>query len=475
MFKNLNILRPILAVLIIFIPLYPKFPLATVSGTYVAIRLDDIVVSIAILFWLIYQLKNKFPIFRENISKLFIAYFIAITISTINAILIYQSEPTNILLFHLLRRFEYMSLFFIAIDAIKSKFDFKFVYLSLIVATIGINLYGFGQKYFDFPVISTMNEEFSKGTLLQMDHWTRISSTFAGHYDLAAFMSIVLLIILGVTITIKNHFLKLISIFFWLISFQIFTSTASRVSTFAFWGGAVFTLILLKKILWVFPVSLLMVYSVFFTSDLNQRLVATLPGIKQYIPKISINKPKPQEPTPTPTSTPIPSITPVVGIQKPQSNKPTPTPTPTIVRERPEPENYEIDPDAGVARSGEIRFNVEWPRAITAFSRNPILGSGLGSITLATDNDYLRLLGESGILGFLTFFVIFAHFAWQTYPIIRKKQKTNTDRVIIILFGSLIVMLANASLIDVFEASKIAYLFWIMMGVYYRALIISQK
>ena len=30
--------------------------------------------------------------------------------------------------------------------------------------------------------------------------------------------------------------------------------------------------------------------------------------------------------------------------------------------------------------------------------------------------------------------------------------------------------LVNATLIDVFEASKVAYLFWIMMGLYYQSL-----
>ena len=78
MFKNLkiNIFRPIIAVLILFIPLYPKFPLSSVSGTYVAIRFDDIIVALAILIWGIYQIIHRFPVFKIKITKLFIAYFI---------------------------------------------------------------------------------------------------------------------------------------------------------------------------------------------------------------------------------------------------------------------------------------------------------------------------------------------------------------------------------------------------------------
>jgi hypothetical protein len=74
MFKNLkklNIFRPIIAILIFFIPLYPKFPLTNVDGTYVAIRLDDVVVSLAILIWCIYQVINKFPVFKIKDTKNF--------------------------------------------------------------------------------------------------------------------------------------------------------------------------------------------------------------------------------------------------------------------------------------------------------------------------------------------------------------------------------------------------------------------
>lgn len=87
MFKNINIFKSILAILILFIPLYPKFPLFNVSDTYAVIRLDDIVIGLAVLSWLIYQIKNKFPVFKTKISLLFIAYFIAIIASFVTAFL----------------------------------------------------------------------------------------------------------------------------------------------------------------------------------------------------------------------------------------------------------------------------------------------------------------------------------------------------------------------------------------------------
>jgi len=464
MFKNINInfFRSILAVIIIFIPLYPKFPLLSIHGTYVAIRLDDIVIAIAALVWLIYQIKNHFPVLKLKITPLFLLYFMAIIISFINAWLIYQTDPINILLLHVFRRFEYMSLFFITVQSIKKQTDFTFLYAFFLVSTVLVTFYGFGQKYLKFPVISTMNAEFSKGQLIQMNIWTRISSTFAGHYDLAAFLSVALIIILGVSLITKNKIIKFSGFIVWLPAYYILTLTASRVSTFAFLGGAILVLLLLKKYLWIIPITGLVIFSILNSDDLNQRLLATIPALKNQF--LNSNT---QTATPTPTNIPTPTIIAIKPTSIP--GQIATKPTPTIVRHQGE-QYPTADADVGVARSGEIRFNAEWPRAINAWKKNIFVGSGLGSITLATDNDYLRCLGESGLLGFIAFGSIQIFFIIKTLPLILKKKSTTYDLQSKILLGGLLATLANAVFIDVFEASKTAYLFWIMMAVYYQSL-----
>ena len=458
MFKNFNINRILLALLIIFIPLYPKFPLFSVTGTYVAIRLDDIIIGLCLIFWLLNQIKNKFPVLKNKVLPIFLTYFIAIICSGIISYFCFQTTRLNILFLNIFRRFEYMSLFFIAIDAINSKKDYLVPYVSFIIALIGINIYGYGQKYLNFPVISTMNSEFSKGQLLQMNIWTRISSTFAGHYDLAAYLSVALVILASFTILSKKIIPKIFCTIVWISSFYILSLTASRISIFAFWGGITVTLLLIKKYLWIIPISVLMVFTIFNSKELSQRLSATLPTIK--IKKEVV-------PTPVPVV-----VAPIVETKPAKIIIPTPTivkkitPFPTVFHNKPIEEFPAPDLDAGVARSGEIRFNVEWPRAKNAFKKNPLTGTGLGSITLATDNDYLRLLGESGILGFVTFAIIFIYFFIKTFV-----SKNNYNYIFL---GATLTMLANAMFIDVFEASKVAYPFWIMMGIYYHSLYKKQ-
>lgn len=362
----MNIFRPIVAVLILFIPLYPKFPLLAISHTYVAIRLDDLVVTLSLVVYLAYQIKHHFPLFKQPISKYFLIYFLAVISSTITAILIYQTDPINLLLLHALRRLEYISLFYVTIAGIQKPKDLNFAYISLLLATFFVSVYGYGQKYFAWPVISTMNSEFSKGQLLQMNLWTRVSSTFAGHYDLAAFLAVTLIIIFCLTILNKNLLIRISGLIFWLFSFQILIFTSSRISIFAFCLGISLALILIKKYLWIIPLSLLVLVNLFSSKDLNQRLIATLPTIRR------LSSP----PTPTyllPSPTPLPQ--PTIIVQTPATIA---SPLPTVIRHGPTEEYQAIDLDVGVARSGEIRFKAEWPRALTSFRKNQITGTGFG-------------------------------------------------------------------------------------------------
>ena len=111
------------------------------------------------------------------------------------------------------------------------------------------------------------------------------------------------------------------------------------------------------------------------------------------------------------------------------------------------------------------RIQVEWPRAIEAFGKNPILGTGPSSITEATDNDFLRWLGEIGLLGTTLFIIILFSLVKNIYGKIIKFSKENKLLALGFIFG-LFALLINATYIDVFEASKVAYTFWLVAGIF---------
>ena len=176
----------------------------------------------------------------------------------------------------------------------------------------------------------------------------------------------------------------------------------------------------------------------------------------------------------------------------PSPSKPVATPSPTPIPNLPSDVTQESENirkttavDEGLAYNGPvysanalkyglsmaIRLDALWPQAIKGFVSNPLLGSGystlvktsVGEFTYAesTDNDYLRMLGETGLLGTLSFLFI-------VYWVI-KYAYLNLDRsqglaylLSLGAIGATIAMLVTATYIDIFESSKVAYVFWMI-------------
>ena len=122
-----------------------------------------------------------------------------------------------------------------------------------------------------------------------------------------------------------------------------------------------------------------------------------------------------------------------------------------------------------------IRLDYTWPQAIKGFKRNILFGSGYSTLTKkniedfteaeSTDNDFLRALGETGLLGFLAFFGTISFVIWYAIKNFAKVNDPFFAAVVAALKGSTIGLLVNSIYIDVFEASKVAYTFWIMCAI----------
>ena len=109
--------------------------------------------------------------------------------------------------------------------------------------------------------------------------------------------------------------------------------------------------------------------------------------------------------------------------------------------------------------------------SLRSFYKNPLLGTGYSTLGLATDNDYLRALGETGILGLLAFLsVLLALFKKLISTL---KNQTGLNKILLTsALGIFVSFLLTAVFLDVFESSKIAILFWAFMGL---ALSINKK
>jgi hypothetical protein len=418
--KLLKIFNPyykyIVTALLLVIPLFPKFPAFRIPGIYVAIRLEDFLILGAMIIFAIPIIANFKEYLNNKVSKAIILFVIVGLISLLSGIYITETATLKIGLLHWLRRAEYLSLFFAGFAYLKINSDknfFEYVIKILLVVNLFVFIYGIGQHYLNFPVIVTQNEEYSKGIALRWVPGAHINSTFAGHYDLASYLVLVIPLFVSAFFVLKDRASKIILGLSIAAGFWLFSVAVSRISIVAFLISTTVSLFLLKKYKEIIVIGLISVIAFGFSPDLRTRYGRIIEVVREKLTSIV-----------------------VVYAQE--------------------------DGNVNEDRSTSIRLNVEWPRAIRAIEKNPILGTGYSSITLATDNDYLRSLGETGIVGFMSFVLLFI----SLYVSVKKYNFDHSfDSIFVATFiGSTIGILVTAIFIDIFEASKFATIYWLFAG-----------
>lgn len=451
----------LLLALVVFIPLYPKFPLINIPGTYVAVRLEDIFFLIVSSVWLLNIFPNLKKFLSEPIYQLFILFWLIGALSLFSGIFITQTAAPHLGILHWLRRIEYMMFFVIAATTFKVFEQVKLVLKIFIPVTILIILYGFGQELLKFPVISTTNREFSKGQILFLSPEARVNSTFAGHYDLAFYLTMVLVMLGSMFFAYKKFSSKAIIALTGLGSFVLLGMTAARVSFLATLGALSLGFWINNKKLLVVLLFIAAIGIVGLVPDLRHRLVATITvnllgggGPKYNLPE-GVAPPNLNKLSEASKEALFMVEKVEIGTGGARIIK-----VPSDVAPG-EPLNIT---ELGVYRSFGIRSDVEWPRAINALYKNPVLGTGYSSLTIATDNDFLRSLGEVGILGTFALIVIFALIIKTQIKFIF--HSSGMERAFMVgVFCVLLALLSTGVFFDVLEASKIATLLWFLLGV----------
>lgn len=444
--------------LAVFIPLYPKFPLLNVKETFVAIRIEDLFIAATLFWWLSYivlsgQLKK---IISDKLNQALLLFFFIGAVSLFSAIFLTNTVTPSLAILHYLRRVELMMLLPVAYSVISSRKQVKLLLIILSLVLFITNIFSLGQKYLGWPVVSTNNSEFSKGLILYLTPDARVSSTFAGHYDFAIYLACCIGVITALIFVSKKPIAIIWQTILISISFFTLILTAARLSFVAAFGGIVLSLLLTGKKFFIILVIAIGILTLAYPSQLRDRLVSTitvniLQEGRRYEAETEIQTERSQLNIPTlPHQSSSDSAEMVKTPGVPSDIAPG------------EPTDYS---QMAVYRSSMIRFYYEWPRAIRAFLKNPFLGTGYSSLGLATDNDFLRSLGEVGILGTITFFLILFEITkriWLNYRFFQDKLIKYFSAG---LLSTILILLINSMFIDVFEASKIASLFWIIAGI----------
>ena len=100
---------------------------------------------------------------------------------------------------------------------------------------------------------------------------------------------------------------------------------------------------------------------------------------------------------------------------------------------------------------------LKWGAALDGFRYNPLLGYGTG-ITHVMDGNYVRLLGETGLLGtsiWLIFYFGMMRFVWKL------RNNSRLGKMVLLMMFSILL---NAVMIDMFDASKPMEMMWLLVG-----------
>ena len=489
-----NILKILISFLIFFISLYPKLPLIDIEYTYIYIRFEDFVIALVYFIFLIQFLRKKVAV-PWRFFFLFFSFWVLVFVSFYFGHFVLKTIPVDYIgLLHSLRRIEYMGVFFVAYASVRSKKDFLY-YLKLFIFVVFIvSVYGIGQKFFGWPAVQTMNPEYARGYLLFLTPEARISSTFSGHYDLASYLIFFMPIILSFFL----FFNKIKYLFIFVFALIGLVLTASRISYIGYLLTVFPFLIIKKKWRLIFLILVLTIGLTLANNNLTSRLKRTfqvkrilvdqktgavyvpqkitakeLPAGSFYIPLTDQKKVKNRKEEEKIANKDLEDLKDLKDLEDLEKYKKS-----LILQKKIEAtkSGQTIDEASIEANlkpvktivsdiSFATRLQVEWPRAINAFKKSPFFGTGPSSLTEATDNDYLRWLGETGILGALLFLTIILKISYEVF---KKILKSNIKEKTILkgfLFGIAALMI-NASYIDVFEASKVAYNFWITAGIF---------
>lgn len=456
--------------LFVFIPLYPKFPLFNVTGTFVAIRAEDLIIGLTVVLWGIYlvlsnQLKN---LLKDRLNLAVLLFFFIGAVSTFSAIFLTHSVIPHIGILHFLRRIEFMMLLPVAASVIRNRKQFVWILIFLSLTVLSVNLYALGQEYLNWPVISTTNSEFSKGLILRLTPGARVNSTFAGHYDLAVFLAMTISILTALFFAAGKR-IKVLIAALGALSLLILIMTAARFSFVAAFAGIISALIFGKKKKFILLIVVLIVVILVYPSQLRDRFISTITinlfsqgqryegrtqdqqiRSKLNIPTLAVKTSSISATTSTFATSGgdvATDITPGEPIDTTQ---------------------------LGVYRSFQIRLKIEWPRAINALVKNPFLGTGYSSLDIATDNDILRSLGEVGILGTMALVLVLIEISKRISAGFKKASKL-VKFFSVGVMATLIAFVANGLFIDVFEASKVASLFWMILGLNLAVLKIEKQ
>ena len=507
----------ILTALMMFVLLFPKLSLIQgLSGFPTPIRIEDLLIAIFVLYSVYLTIsqneyREKFlKIVKLPVTRLIFMWLGVATLSTVyNGFKTYEWGG----LFFIFRFIEYTVFFFLSALFVSSWERVKkiFVYISLssiplslwaVLQLMGI-LGGFGGGFYGYTYIFGTDRAFA---------------SFSGPYELAGFLIIIIPLTFAMWVIESRGWLKKALLVSLLLSIVALGMSGSRFPIIASAFSIPFFLFVQRDKSFSLKVIAVTLLIIIVPPMVSKSLVERYGHISQgvgnavelatLVPSPTVTPLPTMTPTPRPTKTPSPvaqiSITkssnaggspvkptiPEATSKPPETNVPTTSVTTVVVsgvdetitedmKNKPAVTNTFISDaiDAIAEKDASLywRLKETWPRAFEAVSQNVWLGTGMGSLGIGLDSEFVTLFGETGILGIIAYVVLMMVIGYQI--IIRVRKSTDERQKLIITTAGiiLIALLVNGIFVDIFRASKVAMLLWFILGLIFSNNIIDKK
>jgi hypothetical protein len=403
------------------LPLYPKIGLVSVSGTYIPVRFDDLIIALAAVVWIAALMAaRRLPRAPRRLTTVATIWLGVTFISFIVGAFVLQSIGVLIGLAYWAKPVEYLLLGLIAYDLVRNEWlPIRSLLITVLASATIVIVYGIGEHFGWLPHLPGLNPP--PGGVI---------STMGDYHELASYLGLIILLLVVLFQHAATRVLRSAAVLLAFGAILVLFWTGNRSEYIALFV-VLFGLVLWRPTRRPAAVALLTMVLV-FVSPLVLFVAAYL------------NAPPGQASNPAAyPEGPWYSVT---------------------VRFAGAPLAYSL---------GE-RFLLKWPRFIESAMHSPIIGLGPSSAGEAVDGYYLRSFVESGILGLLAFIALLVATFISAWRGARQSIGVAKSLAVVAVSATAFVGLVGV-LIDSWVASRVMDLYWPLIGIALAAVAVQRE
>jgi len=412
-----------LLVALFVLPLYPKIALVSVSGTYIPLRLDDLIIAGAAVVWIVaLAVSRRLPAAPRELTAAVTLWLGVTLIALLVGAFVLDSIGVVQGAAFWAKPIEYVLLGLMTYDLVRNGWlPVRYVIATVLASAAIVIGYGVAEHYGLVPHLP--------GEVVPPGGTT---STLGDFHELASYLGLIVVLVVCI--------------------FHDAASRPVRLALVILGSGAIFVL---------------------FTTGTRSEYIALFVVLLG----LAVWRPTRAAAALAAAVMPLLFLSPIVTYllltpfaHSGPSSGPAPVPPPgdpfynTTVRFA----------DQSLVYSLGERFLHKWPAMVQQTMRSPIIGLGPSAATEAADGYYLRAFVESGILGVLVFVGLVFTIARSSLRAARRATGLAKSLAVASLAATVFVALVGV-LIDTWVASRVMELFWPLIGLSLAAVALQTE